>query len=244
MSEWMALMDINSVAIGLLGGLLLGLVFAIIWSRAVARKAAETEIERLQPLNTALEERISTLEESLQTRVQALTAVQHSLAVAETRLEEQQQHHKAEKASLEEAEKLGVDVVVLDHHQMGTKMPPCLALVNPNRQELDIEGISYTISLLGHDFVKGVGKDFPVIEGYGTGILSLQAHTNLLAGIQLVREMISKDRPEKMTYEFKGKIDLGAYHRALRFSEQGDFSMTGKGQETGEFQPTDFRPGE
>ena len=117
-----------------------------------------------------------------------------------------------------------------------------LSVVNPNRQELDIEGISYTISLLGHDLVKGVGKDFPVIEGYGTGIISLQAHTNLLAGIQLVREMISKDRPEKMTYEFKGKIDLGAYHRALRFSEQGDFSMTGKGQETGEIEPANFRP--
>jgi single-stranded-DNA-specific exonuclease len=41
--------------------------------------------------------------------------------------------------ALEEAEKLGVDVVVLDHHQMGTKMPPCLALVNPNRQD-DMSG--------------------------------------------------------------------------------------------------------
>jgi len=37
--------------------------------------------------------------------------------------------------ALEEAEKLGVDVVVLDHHQMGTQLPPCLALVNPNRQD-------------------------------------------------------------------------------------------------------------
>ena len=41
--------------------------------------------------------------------------------------------------ALEEAEKLGVDVVVLDHHQMGTQMPPCLALVNPNRQD-DMSG--------------------------------------------------------------------------------------------------------
>ena len=105
MNEWLALMDINSVAIGLLGGLLLGLIFAIIWSRVVARKAAETEIQRLQPLNTVLEERNSTLEANLLTREQEITAVQHSLAVVETRLEEQQQHHKAEKSSLEEAEK-------------------------------------------------------------------------------------------------------------------------------------------
>ncbi len=37
--------------------------------------------------------------------------------------------------ALKEAENLGVDVVVLDHHQMGASMPSCHALVNPNRQD-------------------------------------------------------------------------------------------------------------
>jgi hypothetical protein len=100
-----------------------------------------------------------------------------------------------------------------------------LGIVNPNREALNIEGISYTISLQGHDLVKGVGKDFPVIEGYGTGVISLQAQTNLLAGIGLIRELISKEKPDRLIYEFSGKIDLGAYRRAIRFSEKGDFSM-------------------
>lgn len=33
----------------------------------------------------------------------------------------------------------GVDVVVIDHHQLGADLPPCHALVNPNRQD-DISG--------------------------------------------------------------------------------------------------------
>ncbi len=33
----------------------------------------------------------------------------------------------------------GIDVVVIDHHQMGHEMPPCLALVNPNRED-DLSG--------------------------------------------------------------------------------------------------------
>ena len=41
--------------------------------------------------------------------------------------------------ALKEAEKLGVDVVVLDHHQMGEELPICHALVNPNRQD-DMSG--------------------------------------------------------------------------------------------------------
>lgn len=37
------------------------------------------------------------------------------------------------------AHERGIDVVVIDHHQMGHEMPPCLALVNPNRED-DLSG--------------------------------------------------------------------------------------------------------
>ena len=33
----------------------------------------------------------------------------------------------------------GIDVVVLDHHQVGTELPPAVAIVNPNRQD-DLSG--------------------------------------------------------------------------------------------------------
>lgn len=41
--------------------------------------------------------------------------------------------------SLEAARQRGVDVVVIDHHQVGTDLPPCHALVNPNRED-DLSG--------------------------------------------------------------------------------------------------------
>lgn len=37
------------------------------------------------------------------------------------------------------ASDMSVDVVVLDHHQLGAELPPCHALVNPNRQD-DLSG--------------------------------------------------------------------------------------------------------
>lgn len=45
-------------------------------------------------------------------------------------------------AALEEARARGVDVVVLDHHQMGADAPPCHALVNPNRPD-DLSGLGH-----------------------------------------------------------------------------------------------------
>ena len=42
-------------------------------------------------------------------------------------------------AALERAKERGVDVVVVDHHQIGADRPPCVALVNPNRDD-DLSG--------------------------------------------------------------------------------------------------------
>jgi len=44
--------------------------------------------------------------------------------------------------ALEAAAARGIDVVVLDHHQVGTDLPKARALVNPNRQD-DLSGLGY-----------------------------------------------------------------------------------------------------
>ncbi|MCV6545947.1 MAG: single-stranded-DNA-specific exonuclease RecJ [Cohaesibacter sp.] len=51
-------------------------------------------------------------------------------------------------AALARAKERGIDVIVLDHHQVGEELPPCVALVNPNRQD--------DLSQLGHLAAVGV----------------------------------------------------------------------------------------
>jgi len=98
MNEWLAVLDVNSMMFGLLAGLILALVAAMTIARIARRKGVEEETTRLQPV-------ISELEADLEVRVQELVESQRALAITETRLEEQQQHHRSEKAALEEAEK-------------------------------------------------------------------------------------------------------------------------------------------
>ena len=98
MTEWLAQLDINSVIPGLFVGLGLGLVAAVIAARIARRNGINAETDRLLPVNAALEA-------SLRAREQELAKIQRALAVAETRLDEQKQHHQTEKASLEAAEK-------------------------------------------------------------------------------------------------------------------------------------------
>ena len=44
--------------------------------------------------------------------------------------------------AFEEARKLGLDVIVVDHHQVGEKLPETVGLINPNRQD-DLTGVEY-----------------------------------------------------------------------------------------------------
>ena len=58
-------------------------------------------------------------------------------------------------SALEAAQGLGLDIVVIDHHLMDDRMPPCSALVNPNRPD--------DTSDLG--FLAAAGVTFMVIAG-------------------------------------------------------------------------------
>jgi len=98
MNEWVTQLDINSVIIGLLAGLFVAVIGTVTALRVARRRGAEAELERLQPLNDALTG-------ELKSREAELSETQRELAITQTRLEEQQQHHQAEKASLEDAEK-------------------------------------------------------------------------------------------------------------------------------------------
>ena len=100
-----------------------------------------------------------------------------------------------------------------------------LHVINPNLEPLELAGISYTISLDGHDLIKGVGNDLPVIEGYGEGSFTLNAGVSLIAGIQLFRSLLEKDS-DSFDYSFKAKLDPGAYKRKIRISDSGSISLS------------------
>jgi len=102
-----------------------------------------------------------------------------------------------------------------------------LHVLNPNASPLSLEGVVYTVSIQGHDVVKGVGKDFPVIEGYSEQTVKLTAAANLFAGIRLMVDLMNSNS-EDFKYEFEAKLDTGGFGRSIRVKEKGSFRMDGK----------------
>ncbi len=99
-----------------------------------------------------------------------------------------------------------------------------LHVVNPNREALKLRGVSYTVSLGGHELIKGVGNELPVIEAYGEGSLTLTASPNLFAGIRLVTDLMNSSTG-KVRYKLEAKLDVGRIQPAIRVSDSGEISL-------------------
>ena len=103
-----------------------------------------------------------------------------------------------------------------------------LHVINPNREALKLVGVSYTVSLDGHELVKGVGKDLPVIDGYSEGDFTLNASANVFAGIGLIRDMVAMPS-DTLSYRFEAKLDPGALLPSIRVVDSGEISLRPEG---------------
>ena len=99
-----------------------------------------------------------------------------------------------------------------------------LRIINPNPAPIELQGVVYSISLQGRELVKGVGKDYPTIEGYSEGNITLRASVDMLEGIRFIAGLVqSHDQP--LEYEFEAKLDVGGFFPSLRVSETGSLNL-------------------
>jgi LEA14-like dessication related protein len=103
-----------------------------------------------------------------------------------------------------------------------------LRVINPNDTPLNLVGVVYTISLQGHELVKGVGNDLPVIDAYGEGELTLTASANLISGIRFIGGMMNS-RSETLDYEFSAKLDLAGLYPSIYVRESGVLNLAEPG---------------
>lgn len=100
-----------------------------------------------------------------------------------------------------------------------------LQITNPNREPLEIEGMSYSISLAGNKVMSGVANDLPTIEPYDKAEVTLNATADLFGSIKLLTGLMeNKNKNKNIEYEFKAKIDVGVFRPSIRVVKQGTLS--------------------
>jgi hypothetical protein len=95
-----------------------------------------------------------------------------------------------------------------------------LRVANPNKQTLDIAGISYSIEVLDRELLSGVTNDVPVIEGYSEEIVTLEAGINLFQFLRLLADL-GKSTTDALEYRFSAKVDFNGFIPTQRVEESG-----------------------
>jgi LEA14-like dessication related protein len=95
-----------------------------------------------------------------------------------------------------------------------------LHITNPNRDSLELEGVSYTINLNDNKVISGVANDLPTIEPYGEADVTLYATADLFGGFQLLTGLMNTKNGQ-IEYEFNAKLDAGLFKPLIRVSKKG-----------------------
>jgi LEA14-like dessication related protein len=99
-----------------------------------------------------------------------------------------------------------------------------LRITNPNREPLDISGMSYEIYLEGNKVVSGVSNNFPVIEPYSTVDVNVSAMVSLLGSINFLRGLTTRSE-SNLDYELRAKIDIGRSYPHVNINKSGVISF-------------------
>lgn len=100
-----------------------------------------------------------------------------------------------------------------------------LHVTNPNRFALTPAGIAYSVSLEGRQILNGVANNLPEIEAYGEGNITLLATVDLFNSFSLFADVIRQPR-DTFSYELDALLDLGGIYPNMKFSEEGQVSLT------------------
>lgn len=99
-----------------------------------------------------------------------------------------------------------------------------LRVTNPNRNALEIVGLSYSIHLQGNKLIDGVARELPIIPAYGEADFGLRATADLVGGLSLISELLNQPNGE-VDFEFNAEIDLGTFYPMVRVKRVGTISL-------------------
>lgn len=107
-----------------------------------------------------------------------------------------------------------------------------LKIVNPNRSDLNISGMSYGLSLNGQKVASGVSGQLVAIPGYSESRLVLEASTNLISGLRLVAGILQRPEPV-VDYEFTTRLRVAWWPVPLTIVETGTIGLGNTGIQSG-----------
>ncbi len=100
-----------------------------------------------------------------------------------------------------------------------------LKVINPNRQSLRLDGISYNLYLQDQRVLSGVARDLPDVPGYADQTIEVSATPALFGGMRLLTELMSSPQLKALDYRVEAKLDGGGLQWPVRVEEEGQLPL-------------------
>ncbi|SEA37743.1 LEA14-like dessication related protein [Desulfuromusa kysingii] len=101
-----------------------------------------------------------------------------------------------------------------------------LHVINPNRNALKLQGLSYNVELEGYRVLSGVSNQLPEIEAYGEGDVLLLAKPDLFSTISLFTDLMNRPR-DKYHFNLDAILDVGGLMPKIRVNKKGEVALAG-----------------
>ncbi len=99
-----------------------------------------------------------------------------------------------------------------------------LNVVNPNRRELPLVGMSYSVELEGTRVLSGATADLPVVPAYGSADFTIDLSPDLLGSARLLTHLMARQR-DQLDYSFNARLDVGGWIPDIRVEQRGELNL-------------------
>lgn len=111
-----------------------------------------------------------------------------------------------------------------DSNSLAPEFDIKLRITNPNRDALNIDGMTYTLFLAGNKVVSGVAGDLPGLPGYGEVAVTIRASLSLFGSLNLLNNLMNEYQ-DSIDYELVTKLDVGRFYPKITVKQQGLFNF-------------------
>ena len=103
-----------------------------------------------------------------------------------------------------------------------------LVIANPNKQDLSINGISYSIGIENISVLSGLTRQVPVLKSYEETPVTLEVSADLLQVLRLIEHFSHNEIGENVHYNFSAVIDFSNWLPSMRVDKKGLLPLGGK----------------
>lgn len=106
-----------------------------------------------------------------------------------------------------------------------------LSIKNPNKKELTIRRIAYSIGIENIKLLSGVSDHVPTLKSNQETLVTLEVSLNIVQGLRLIEYFSKNGVNEKIHYSFAADIDFSAWLPTKHIDKKGELPLNGKHNE-------------